>query len=483
MRHAVETGLLLSLLAVTDSKPSLPVLISILHSRARWTAFLYIVLLPSLISDRLGFPGTALPTISYLREFYGDAILVAAGESGWLYAAVADCAQELAGSSFNRIERSLIAQAIAGYAVAAGGWPQLFNSALILGLPLCFMPAISQLRANVKIVKTKPQRRPIDAERRKLWIAIRVYVLFSVSAVLFVRTFVHLELGTEPISFLLKRLSFGILGYWFIITASGILCCVYLFSKPLDGISKFPHSAMRLLQQQSPPPTPLASSSGDEAAGKATFFFDEENTSSRRARALDRRRKFFHVLVVLIFLPTLNRDLDTSRFALGVAMSLFLIEETIRATALPPLGVPIHKFLSGFTDERDRNGIVVSHLFLLAGVAAPCWLSGVALGTQPHFANLSGILTLGAGDAAASVIGKKFGRLHWPETRKTVEGTLAFLGAVVALSYIAMYFDWSNSLPWSKLLVATTLTALLEAFGSQNDNLVAPIYMWLLLVA
>ncbi|CAG8487057.1 15377_t:CDS:2 [Racocetra fulgida] len=40
---------------------------------------------------------------------------------------------------------------------------------------------------------------------------------------------------------------------------------------------------------------------------------------------------------------------------------------------------------------------------------------------------MSGILTLGLGDAMASIIGKRYGRRRWPGTSKTVEGTIAFI--------------------------------------------------------
>lgn len=54
-------------------------------------------------------------------------------------------------------------------------------------------------------------------------------------------------------------------------------------------------------------------------------------------------------------------------------------------------------------------------------------------------ASLSGILSLGFGDAAASLIGKKFGRYYWPGTKKTVEGTLAFIVAVFMSSAMIVY--------------------------------------------
>lgn len=54
-------------------------------------------------------------------------------------------------------------------------------------------------------------------------------------------------------------------------------------------------------------------------------------------------------------------------------------------------------------------------------------------------ASLSGILSLGFGDAAASLIGKRFGQWYWPGTKKTVEGTLAFIVAVFFSSLLIIY--------------------------------------------
>ena len=90
----------------------------------------------------------------------------------------------------------------------------------------------------------------------------------------------------------------------------------------------------------------------------------------------------------------------------------------------------------------DRAGhLVVSHLFLLIGIAAPVWFTMTgeygersAIGvTDRHtsIAMLSGLLTLGARDAVASIIGKKFGRHKWLGPRKSMEGTAAFIGAML----------------------------------------------------
>jgi len=110
-------------------------------------------------------------------------------------------------------------------------------------------------------------------------------------------------------------------------------------------------------------------------------------------------------------------------------------------------------------------------------------------------ASLSGVLSLGFGDAAASIVGKRFGRYRWPGTKKTVEGTAAFIIAVFFSSWLIVYssalvgVDGASRYvasagrgEWLNYSVVITLTALLEAFSTQNDNIIIPLYMYALVV-
>ncbi|KAH9860334.1 hypothetical protein J1614_011664 [Plenodomus biglobosus] len=159
---------------------------------------------------------------------------------------------------------------------------------------------------------------------------------------------------------------------------------------------------------------------------------------------VDTRRKVFHGTMVAMLLPTIYIDPCFVALALALVLAIFLLLDLIRASQLPPLSKPIAKFLTPYVDGRDLRGpVVVSHIFLLIGCAIPLWLSlaGVArTGDEPwlHWnvaardvSMLAGVVCVGMGDAAASLIGRRYGRRKWPWSGgKSLEGSLAFAVAV-----------------------------------------------------
>jgi dolichol kinase len=78
------------------------------------------------------------------------------------------------------------------------------------------------------------------------------------------------------------------------------------------------------------------------------------------------------------------------------------------------------------------------------------------------------IIILVLGDAASTIIGKKFGRVKLPSTKnKTLEGSLAFF--LVGLA------GATTQLPLVPTMVGTFLGALAEAYSPIDDNLIIPI--------
>lgn len=220
---------------------------------------------------------------------------------------------------------------------------------------------------------------------------------------------------------------------------------------------------------------------------------------------VDTRRKVFHGMMVAMFLPTIFVDPPFVALAFALILSIFLLLDLFRASQLPPISKPLTYFLAPYVDGRDHRGpIIVSHIFLLIGCAIPLWLSLAATprdGTQPFagwdvmsrdMSMISGVVCVGMGDAAASLIGRRYGRRRWPWSGgKSLEGSFAFAVAVVvglaaARAWLLLggwYGDsgdkWSVTL--GKAVVAAAGSSFTEAvLTGGNDNVIVPVILWLL---
>lgn len=225
---------------------------------------------------------------------------------------------------------------------------------------------------------------------------------------------------------------------------------------------------------------------------------------------VDTRRKVFHGTMVAMLLPTIYIDPCFVSLALVIVLAIFLLLDLIRASQLPPLSKPIARFLTPYVDGRDLRGpVVVSHIFLLIGCAIPLWLSLAAVqrtGTEPWMgwdvssrdvSMLSGVICVGMGDAAASLIGRRYGRRKWPWAGgKSLEGSAAFAVAVtigLVLGKAWLVLGWTrgqrSGVQWVQDAVVTTMKAAVCAMGASlneavltggNDNVIVPVVLWVL---
>jgi dolichol kinase len=221
---------------------------------------------------------------------------------------------------------------------------------------------------------------------------------------------------------------------------------------------------------------------------------------------VDTRRKVFHGMMVAMLLPTTFIDPNFVSLALVIILTVFLILDLLRASQLPPLSKPLAYFLTPYVDGRDLRGpVVVSHMFLLIGCAIPLWLSlagSTFSGTSPwenwdvearDVSFIAGIICVGMGDAAASLIGRRYGRHKWPWSGgKSLEGSAAFAAAVtIGLSFGKVWLkagQWHESDVVASSIVHTFGKTLLAACGASfmeavltggNDNIVVPVVLWL----
>lgn len=222
---------------------------------------------------------------------------------------------------------------------------------------------------------------------------------------------------------------------------------------------------------------------------------------------VDTRRKVFHGMMVLMFLPTIYIDPAFCALALALVLSVFLLLDLFRASQLPPISRPLTHFLAPYVDGRDHRGpAIISHIFLLIGCSIPLWLSLANIprtGDSPwvgwnvpsrDVSMISGVICVGMGDAAASLVGRRFGRHKWLwGGGKSLEGSTAFAAAVsggLIFSRLCLSVGgWPSGKQVDFSWLWTIIKATLAAGGAStteailtgcNDNVVVPVVLWLL---
>lgn len=213
------------------------------------------------------------------------------------------------------------------------------------------------------------------------------------------------------------------------------------------------------------------------------------------------RRKYFHLIALVALVPpALMRSSDDNapglltsasssamgRLASGVALAALCALELLRFGRVMP---SIDVFMRSFVDARDCGRLIVTHIYLLIGCAAPLWIDS-RFDIHP-MAAFAGLLIIGIGDAAASTFGAYFGRHKWPLAEpKSIEGTAGCFVATMlsawALNCIFMarglpHIDGAE--PWARFALATAYVSVMEAYSRSVDNLILPIAYLLALFA
>ena len=242
-------------------------------------------------------------------------------------------------------------------------------------------------------------------------------------------------------------------------------------------------------------------------------------------------RKIFHLLMALIISPGLFiHDLFSfTILAQGVALCAFLILETFRVMVLLPHSRgddAISSYYSLFLDKGESMRFwISSNISLLIGCSFPAFLWAHWLdfhqcayhmpdSTSGSFVCGSGIegngvsfedrlrllkalrpllphlgwITVGVGDSAAAIVGSRFGKHKWTGTSRTVEGSCAMFVSMFTVSLFVLFTmgNYSDQLDFKTiwpLFVTLALTSLCEAFATENDNLVLPLFSVVIYVA
>jgi dolichol kinase len=192
---------------------------------------------------------------------------------------------------------------------------------------------------------------------------------------------------------------------------------------------------------------------------------------------------------VAVFVPGLIYQCTFLFVASVVILSILILLETARLIKLFPVHNILEVAVSSFIDEKDAGNVALTPIYLLIGCACPLWIhnSPCDLTDSAGFEMLpllAGILSIGIGDTFAGVIGSKCGKHKWPNSQKSVEGTLAsilaqnlFIGILYALNFISLNVKVSAICEF-----AIIANALVEARTDQVDNLVLPLVTYVILL-
>lgn len=184
--------------------------------------------------------------------------------------------------------------------------------------------------------------------------------------------------------------------------------------------------------------------------------------SVRNRVSLMLARKLFHFQGSLIFLIGILSNVELLNVCFLLMFNLLVIVEAIRFSI-----TALDSFFKQFTDKKDTY-FILSHMTLLLGLGLPPLIGKLFLKTLSEFFAYIGILTIGIGDSAAGLIGRRIGKMTIPYSHKTVEGIIANFVFTVAFAYLFGVLEISHILIFS-------ITSVYEGLTRLSDNLLVPI--------
>ncbi|EDW48165.1 dolichol kinase [Drosophila sechellia] len=198
------------------------------------------------------------------------------------------------------------------------------------------------------------------------------------------------------------------------------------------------------------------------------------------AKANTRVRKIFHLLIVMVYIPGLIFECALLYLATGVALAAFVVLELLRLLKIPPFADRLALAFSTFKDEKDAGELALTPFCLLIGCSMPIWMTPCPCSGDNTLALLSGILAVGVGDTAASVVGSKLGRNKWGRSSRSLEGTIAFVVSILMAVWLLAISGLvaMSQAKWFATIFAALNSALVEAFTDQVDNLVLPLIFY-----
>ncbi len=206
---------------------------------------------------------------------------------------------------------------------------------------------------------------------------------------------------------------------------------------------------------------------------------------------------------LLIFMERLRfdyvRSLSSSTFRTGFAAAndkAQPIETRLVGQQPQSSFISFDEFFQTFFDEKDlgakEGGFVVTHIALIVGCGIPLWFQQYYLSINKDTSSLSpsslirilmpflGIITVGVGDAVGAIYGSFYGKMRWPGSKRSVEGSIAMLVSMLASIYMLFELlgvvDCRSSKIIGSVLFILVPVVMLEAATSQIDNFCLPLF-------
>ncbi|KAL8269476.1 hypothetical protein Esti_006592 [Eimeria stiedai] len=185
-------------------------------------------------------------------------------------------------------------------------------------------------------------------------------------------------------------------------------------------------------------------------------------------------RKLFHFLLVANLLLVVFSGFF-SLLLLVVSGLLWLVTaaELLRVSRLSlAFSELIELGYAKFTDFRDARGLVLSHIYLVLGVAAPLLAFAAFRGAPGGPPCLLGIILVGCGDSMAALVGARCSTPVLPFTsRKTVGGLIAFVVSSLAFGFCLFPQVFPGQQVHASAFVAAALASgVFEAYTHDIDN-------------
>ncbi|XP_035447529.2 dolichol kinase [Spodoptera frugiperda] len=185
-------------------------------------------------------------------------------------------------------------------------------------------------------------------------------------------------------------------------------------------------------------------------------------------------RKSFHILGSLVFLSGILYNIRLMTLAAGVGLGLVILLEALRKSGIDPISSSLQAAFNVYSDEKDVGSFAMTPIYLYVGLACPLILVPEHPGYELEL--LSGVLSIGIGDTAASWFGSKFGMNKWGTGPKTYEGTVFNILSQVALMHTIQIFGLlSVNNAMIRVAVAAAVSGVVEAKIDQVDNLILPL--------